>query len=185
MEEEISKKVILIGLDNAGKTTIISSMKKAQGPEVFDLKPTKGVNIEEFKTVDTEGFSTGEVSVIVWDFGGQDIYREEYLHDPEKYFSDIDKAIYVIDIQGKNRFKISLEYLRTILKYIRKYNKKENIDFWVFLHKFDPILVNDVEYQSRSKSLKEEVKKLFAPYPYPLKIYETSIYTVFQKIEVI
>ncbi|MHA1379543.1 MAG: ADP-ribosylation factor-like protein [Candidatus Helarchaeota archaeon] len=183
MPEIIEKKIILVGLDNAGKTTILTTMKKEQDSNVYDLKPTKGVNIEEFKTV--EAFSTDEISIIIWDFGGQDKYRQEYLREAEKYFTDIDKAIYVIDIQDKKRFNESFEYLKSILALTKKYNDEEKIDFMVFLHKLDPSLVNEKEYQDRSKFLKEEVKKLFEPFKFEIKIFETSIYTVFQKIEVI
>ncbi|MFX1452285.1 MAG: ADP-ribosylation factor-like protein [Promethearchaeota archaeon] len=184
MSNLISKKVVLIGLDNAGKTTILKTMKKEQGNAVYDLKPTKGVNIEEFKTI--EAFSTNETSVIIWDFGGQIQYRMSYLQEAEKYFVEIDKVIYVIDIQDKKRFDESFTYLEEILKLIKGFNKdEEKIDIMVFLHKLDPPLVNESEYRERSNYLKDKIKNIFKPYKYKLMIFETSVYTVFQKIEVI
>ncbi|MHA1301921.1 MAG: ADP-ribosylation factor-like protein [Candidatus Helarchaeota archaeon] len=183
MPELIEKKIILIGLDNAGKTTILTTMKKEQGSHAYDLKPTKGVNIEELRTA--EAFSTDELSIIIWDFGGQERYRKDYLRESEKYFSEIDSAIYVIDIQDKKRFDESIEYLKSILELIKKYNEGKKVDFMIFLHKLDPHLVNEEEYQNRSKNLKELVKKSFEHYDFGLKIFETSIYTVFEKIEVI
>ncbi|NVM03057.1 MAG: GTP-binding protein [Candidatus Helarchaeota archaeon] len=184
MSEIIEKKVILVGIDNAGKTTILNTMKKEQDSAVYDLKPTKGVNIEEFKTI--EAFSTKETSVIVWDFGGQIQYRMQYLQEAEKYFVEIDRVIYVIDIQDKNRFEETFDYLMEILKLIRGFNKDESkIDVMVFLHKLDPRLVNDPQYKERSKYLQEKIKNIFKLYKFKLTVFETSIFTVFQKIEVI
>ncbi len=184
MSKIISKKVVLVGLDNAGKTTILKTMKKEHPSAVYDLKPTKGVNIEEFKAV--EAFSTNESSIIVWDFGGQIQYRLQYLQDAEKYFVEIDKVIYVIDIQDKKRFNESFEYLSEILKLIKGFNIDESkIDVMVFLHKLDPPLVNSSEYKERSNYLKDEMKEIFKAYKFKLTIFETSVYTVFQKIEVI
>lgn len=183
MSEIIEKKLIIVGLDNAGKSTIIETMKEMQNPKAYNLRPTKAVNIENFTTIG--GFNAEEITHIVWDFGGQEQYREKYLQDASKYFSDIDSAIYVIDIQDKNRFKLSLEYLKEILEFIYQYNPDKKVDFLVFIHKFDPELKNAEEYKNRSKYLKEKVKNLFGPYNHTLKIFETSIFTVFQQIEII
>ena len=182
MPNIIEKKVILLGLDNAGKTTILMTMKKQQQSDVYDLKPTKGVQIEQLKAV--EAFSTDLVSVIIWDFGGQEKYRRDYLREAQKYFSEIDQAIYVIDIQDKDRFDLSLEYLKNILDMTKNFNEQK-VDVLVFLHKLDPPLVNLPEYQKRSKFLTEKIIKIFEPFGFNLKIFETSIYTVFQKIEAI
>lgn len=177
------KKLIIFGLDNAGKTTILTAMKKLQNSDVYDLQPTKGVNIEKFTAID--GFSNIETNCFIWDFGGQKQYRETYLQDAPKYFSDVDNAIYVIDIQDKKRFDLSLKYLKEVLELLKQYDSDKTVDFLVFLHKFDPELQNNEEYKNRSKYLKERLKNLFKPLNYTFKIFETTVFTIFQKIEII
>lgn len=53
-------KVVMLGLDGAGKTTILYSLKLG---EVYNTIPTIGFNMEElhYKTI----------SFLVWDVGGQ------------------------------------------------------------------------------------------------------------------
>jgi ADP-ribosylation factor-like protein 3 len=51
--------MLLLGLDNAGKTSIL---KRLAGDEITETKPTQGFNI---KTVSKEGFKLN-----VWDIGG-------------------------------------------------------------------------------------------------------------------
>lgn len=52
-------RLLLLGLDNAGKTSIL---KRLAGDEITETKPTQGFNI---KTVSKEGFKLN-----VWDIGG-------------------------------------------------------------------------------------------------------------------
>ena len=86
----------------------------------------------------------------------------------------------MIDIQDRERYDISLEYLTEIIKLLRK--TKFNLDFSLFLHKFDP----DMELVKRE--FKEEVIQTLIkqindiiPDDFPDQIYKTCIYTVFQK----
>ena len=69
---KITKKIIFMGLDNAGKTSILRIVKRELTPEATkNLKPTKGLSTEEF-TLNNE-------KIIIWDFGGQTSFREEYF----------------------------------------------------------------------------------------------------------
>ncbi|MHA2429833.1 MAG: ADP-ribosylation factor-like protein, partial [Promethearchaeota archaeon] len=93
--EKIAQKVIIIGLDDAGKTAILSKYGGKLGiTELANLKPTKGVHRQFIKTDDSE------LDVFVWDMGGQKIYRNKYVKNPEHYFLQIDLLIYVIDVQN-------------------------------------------------------------------------------------
>jgi ADP-ribosylation factor-like protein 3 len=57
-------RVLVLGLDNAGKTTIL---KKLSAEEIDNIMPTQGFNI---KSIQTEGFK-----LHVWDIGGQKSIR--------------------------------------------------------------------------------------------------------------
>ena len=87
------KKISFLGLDNAGKTSIITVISKRFGfeEEVSKLMPTRKIARDAFKFLGVE--------FIRMDFGGQLQYREEYLKNPTKYISGTDLIFYVIDAQ--------------------------------------------------------------------------------------
>ena len=73
----------------------------------LSLKPTVGLEIVNFK-VNGQEFN-------VWDFGGQEKYRKEYLAKFEDYAQDMDKLIIVIDVQDIERYELALNYLKRIM----------------------------------------------------------------------
>ncbi|MBD3211280.1 MAG: hypothetical protein GF311_01635, partial [Candidatus Lokiarchaeota archaeon] len=95
-------KVIVSGLDNAGKTSILTALKLKYDfrKEVMNLKPTIRVEYQR-----TEFLGT---SAIFWDMGGQEKYRKLYQKRKEMYFGETDLLVYVIDIQDRERFESSL-----------------------------------------------------------------------------
>ena len=171
-----TKKIVLMGLDNSGKTSIVLCLKGVKNLSSFTaITPTRGFEINKFRTLGSE-FN-------IWDFGGQEKFREDYFKNFKDHIKGASKLIYVIDIQDRERYDISLEYLAEIITLLRK--TKVNLDFSLFLHKFDP----DMEIVK--KEIKEEViqtliKRIddIIPPDIPFQIYKTSIYTVFQKLVV-
>ena len=89
----IVKKIGYLGLDNAGKTSIITAITKRFGfeEEVSKLMPTRKIARDAFRFLGVE--------FVRLDFGGQSQYREEYLKYPSKYISGTDLIYYVIDAQ--------------------------------------------------------------------------------------
>ncbi|XP_022687361.1 ADP-ribosylation factor-like protein 3 [Varroa jacobsoni] len=83
-------RVLLLGLDNAGKTTIL---KKIASEDITHITPTQGFNI---KSVTTQGFK-----LVVWDIGGQRKIRPYW----QNYFDSTDILIYVIDSADQKRFE--------------------------------------------------------------------------------
>ncbi len=174
MNKTNKKKLILIGLDNAGKSTILLTMRQQIGPHIFrDLQPTKGLATEKVETED--------MIYHVWDFGGQEAYRQKYI-ERKDYFEDTDTCIFVIDIQDNNRFDLALDYLKQILEIFKDLG--ENPDFSVFFHKFDPELVDSKEYQQKSSELRKKIRDIFKFHSFSVKVFHTTIYTVFERIQV-
>ena len=168
-----TKKVLIMGLDNSGKTSIVLCLRGVKNLSSFSsLNPTRGFKINKFQALGSE--------YSIWDFGGQEQFRESYLNDFQKHIKKTNKLIYVLDIQDHERYDISLEYLGRILSLLRKH--KITIDFSIFLHKYDP----DLEFiyskfdESVISDLIRNIQKLI-PYNFKHQIYKTSIYTVFQK----
>ena len=84
-------RMLMVGLDAAGKTTILYQLKMG---ETVKTIPTIGFNVE---TLDYKG-----LNFTVWDVGGQDKIRMLWRH----YFNNTHGLIYVVDSadkQSKNK----------------------------------------------------------------------------------
>lgn len=99
------KKVLMIGLDNAGKTTILYSFqaKGLTNTIAQTTIPTVGFNIETIKV--------GNVTITVWDIGGQKKIRTLWGF----YADDLSGLVYVIDIVDKGRWENAADELKKIL----------------------------------------------------------------------
>uniref|UniRef100_A0A8C6WNU8 Uncharacterized protein n=1 Tax=Neogobius melanostomus TaxID=47308 RepID=A0A8C6WNU8_9GOBI len=94
-------RILMVGLDAAGKTTILYQMKLN---EVVTTIPTIGFNVEtvEYKNI----------SFTVWDVGGQTIIRPLWRH----YFTNTQGLIFVVDSNDPERIKDAAEELHTMLQ---------------------------------------------------------------------
>uniref|UniRef100_A0ACD5X6X5 Uncharacterized protein n=1 Tax=Avena sativa TaxID=4498 RepID=A0ACD5X6X5_AVESA len=86
--EEI--RILMVGLDAAGKTTILYKLKLGNG-EIVTTIPTAGFNVEtvEYKNI----------SFTVWDVGGQDKVRPLWRH----YFQNTKGLVFVVDSNDRDR----------------------------------------------------------------------------------
>lgn len=98
--EREPKKVVMIGLDAAGKTTIMYSLRLAMTSRVYPLIAT---GIEEC--------SHRNMSVIAFDVGGQERLRPLW----RRYFLMTRGLIWVVDSVDRERIEQSREELRRIL----------------------------------------------------------------------
>ena len=165
-------KILIMGLDNSGKSSILLSLTKTTNLlSYFSLKPTKGINIVKIEDQNT--------SFHIWDFGGQEQYRQQYLLDFGKYSEVVDKIIFVIDVQDIHRYDAALKYLEDILHLVID---KTELQLSIFLHKFDPY-IEALENYSEEKintRLVNKINEIIAD-NFNFKIFKTTIYTVFQK----
>ena len=94
-------RILMIGLDNAGKTTVLYKLKLG---EVVTTLPTIGFNVEtvEYKNI----------SFTVWDVGGQTKIRPLWQH----YFENTQGIIYVVDSNDPVRIKEAREELEAVLQ---------------------------------------------------------------------
>jgi len=93
-------RVILLGLDAAGKTTILYQLNL--GEKVVTL-PTVGFNVE---TVTYKN-----INFTVWDVGGQDRIRSLWKH----YYINTDALIWVVDAVDHVRMELAREELHKVL----------------------------------------------------------------------
>lgn len=89
----------MLGLDSAGKTTILYKFKVGQ---VVATIPTIGFNVE---TLDFKNFH-----LTVWDIGGQDKLRYLWRH----YFTGSGGIIFVVDSADRTRAPVAREELHKL-----------------------------------------------------------------------
>ena len=94
-------RILMVGLDAAGKTTILYKLKLG---EIVTTIPTIGFNVE---TV-----SYKKIDFTVWDVGGQDKIRPLWRH----YFQNTQGLIYVVDSNDKERVSEAADELQKMLR---------------------------------------------------------------------
>ena len=88
-----------MGLDNAGKTTILKSLSNEVYiyinfvQDISTITPTQGFNIKNL--------THDKFKLNVWDIGGQKALREYWGN----YFTNTDALVYVIDSADTKRVK--------------------------------------------------------------------------------
>ncbi|XP_050294854.1 ADP-ribosylation factor-like protein 2 [Anthonomus grandis grandis] len=97
-EKEI--RILILGLDNAGKTTIL---KRFNGEPIDTISPTLGFNI---KTLEHREFKLN-----MWDVGGQKSLRSYWRN----YFECTDGLIWVVDSADKRRLEDCMKELHSLL----------------------------------------------------------------------
>nr|XP_061835371.1 ADP-ribosylation factor 1-like [Nerophis lumbriciformis] len=111
-------RILMVGLDAAGKTTILYKLKLG---ELVTTIPTIGFNVEtvEFKNI----------SFTVWDVGGQDKFRPLWRH----YFHNTQGLIFVVDSNDRERCNEAREELMRMLAE----DELRNAVLLVFANKMD------------------------------------------------
>lgn len=173
MEDAI--KVIVSGLHNAGKTSILTALDKKYDfrEEILELKPT--IRVEYQKT------SFLGRDAVFWDMGGQEKYRKLYLSKADIYFAETDLLLYVIDIQDQNKFNESLKYFRTIMNYFR--DNEMDIPIIITFHKYDPEVRSYEEINEDITYLREKIKETYPTFN--ILFQQTSIYDVISIVQLI
>ena len=119
-EKEKDVRILMLGLDNAGKTTIL---KKFNGEDINTISPTLGFNI---KTLEHKGmprslpgyyllsniFLSAGYNLNIWDVGGQKSLRSYWRN----YFETTDGLVWVVDSADKRRLQDCKAELHSLLQ---------------------------------------------------------------------
>ena len=98
---EKEMRLLLIGLDNAGKTTVV---KRLAGEDIDEVSPTLGFHI---KSLSFRGYRLN-----VWDIGGQRSLRSYWRN----YFEQTDGLIWVVDSADRMRLRDCKAELQALLQ---------------------------------------------------------------------
>ena len=166
--ETREKKLVISGLDNAGKTSFLIALRKKYNfyEKVKALKPTIKIDYSSFDFMN-------RWIINFWDMGGQAKYRKIYVNNPI-YFTDTDYLYYFIDIQDELKIEESVHYLHELLRIYREMGYSREII--VCFHKYDPKLRKKDEFSDRI----EMIKNLVLTQNKDLKFwfFETSYYDI-------
>ncbi|NVM46120.1 MAG: 50S ribosome-binding GTPase [Candidatus Lokiarchaeota archaeon] len=161
------KKILLIGLDNGGKTSILAVLQD-KFSIIKSLLPTRGVKREK---LDFFGYP-----ILSWDLGGQVQYREKlYFNRPELFFTEADLVLYVIDTQDSDRFAEAANYFREVLKVLKELNEFPPI--LVVLSKSDQDIRTSLEWQNNISAIKNKFNHIVREHEKTsIKYSDTTIY---------
>eukprot|EP00741_Cyanophora_paradoxa_P006273 tig00000989_g6082.t1 len=116
--KEKEMRLLILGLDNAGKTTIV---KRMNGENIEEIAPTLGF---EIRTWEYRGFKLN-----VWDVGGQTTIRSYWRN----YFEQTDGLVWVVDCADRLR----LEDCRAELHKLLQQERLAGASLLVFANKQD------------------------------------------------
>ena len=157
-------KISLVGLSGCGKTSLYSvAFAEKSAEETKGLSPTI---LYETRRHPFLGLQVG-----IFDFGGQEQYRKEYMEKPE-IFRGTDILIPIVDLHDPNSFEQAKEYFIGLLDIYRKGNEKPTI--FLFLHKYDTQDYQKELLDTNVKKAKDLFLDLFKDYDFDYKL--TSIY---------
>ncbi|EJK46864.1 hypothetical protein THAOC_34451 [Thalassiosira oceanica] len=133
-------KLLVLGLDNAGKTSVLTYLCKESLDEVM---PTQGFNVKQVS-------SGSGITLNAWDIGGQRAIRPYWRN----YFDKSDALCYVVDSSDEVRLKESAEELEGLLEE----EKLRGVPLLVLANKQDLLSALTSEEIEESLNLKKASK---------------------------
>lgn len=127
-------RILILGLDNAGKTTIL---RKLSEEDITTITPTQGFNI---KSLVHNGFKLN-----VWDIGGQKTIRPYW----KNYYENTEAIIYVVDAADRKRVDEAGAELNELLGE----DKLATVPLLVFANKSDLMQAQSADDIAESLSL--------------------------------
>jgi len=167
------KKIILIGLSNAGKTCIYERVFEGKKPwELMHSASTKGIAYRKYKV-------GSMAQPMIWDLGGQQQYLDEYHTTLRKdIFKKASILLYVIDVTDVERFENSRIELEWSVDQVKLLNPDTIIN--VLFHKIDLVHDKDILIPYLKKFLSQNIPHKINYYP--TSIFDESLFRVWSEI---
>jgi small GTP-binding protein len=137
------KRLLMLGLDNSGKTTILYKLKLG---DVVKTVPTIGFNVESinYKNLD----------LTIWDLGGQDKIRPLWRH----YYQGVSAIIFIVDAADRNRLNEVIDEVRIL----DNENILEDCVFLFYMNKMDlPNPITGSEFRLELNKIIRHTRKFY------------------------
>lgn len=128
--------MVILGIDNAGKTTLLEQLKTiygAKGLPLDRIPPTIGFNIGRIQV--------GQVMAVFWDLGGSATFRTVW----HNYYSEVQGIIFVIDSADPTR----MEEAKTTMVELLDHEHLRSVPLLLFANKQDKPGALDIKEISR------------------------------------
>lgn len=156
-------KILIMGLSQTGKTTIIKVITEGFVPQK-KAKYTATIDYER----KTHTIFGKEVSI--FDLGGQKSFLDRFVGELAEFlFSNISSLVYIIDIEKVSKLSLAKYYLELALKNIKSYSPKANVS--ILLHKID--LIDQEKKDGFIKNFKSFINQGIDQ---KMHYYETSVF---------
>jgi small GTP-binding protein len=161
-------KLVIAGLDNAGKSSALIALRKKYNfyERVKNLKPTIKIDYSSFKFLET-------YRINLWDMGGQKKFRKIYVSNPI-YFTETDYIYYLIDIQDEIKFEESVKYLHDLLDIYRDLDYSNEVI--ICFNKYDPKFKNSEDFFDRAEMIRNLIVSQNKDMKF--KFFDTSYYDI-------
>ncbi|MFX0206669.1 MAG: ADP-ribosylation factor-like protein, partial [Candidatus Hodarchaeota archaeon] len=130
-------KIIMLGLAESGKTTIINVVKEGHLPNG---------KVPYNATVDYERnkITLFGKTLTVFDLGGQKAFLDRFMGELAEYiFTNVNTLIFIVDIVEISKLSLSKYYLDLTVDRLNRYSP--NASIYVFLHKIDLLIQNKMQ----------------------------------------
>lgn len=166
-----------MGKSGSGKTSMRSIIfANYLARDAMRLGPTLG-------TENSDVLKLGNLTLTLWDCGGQDSFMEDYLERHRgQIFRNVEVLIYVFDIESAERKK-DLDYFKSCIEALSQNSPDSKI--FCLIHKMD--LVHKPEdrqkiFMERSKELRDVTPPSLNIQTYPTSIWDETLYKAWSSI---
>lgn len=159
-----SDKILIIGLAESGKTTIIKVVTEG-------FKPNKKAGYTATLNYERKETTLMGKQLTLFDLGGQVAFLDRFTGDLAEFiFSDVAALIFVVDVINVAELSRAKYYFDLAIKRITSFSPSAKL--YCFLHKID--LINQAKIADISDNMK---KYLMASVKNPIVFFETTVFT--------
>jgi GTPase SAR1 family protein len=171
-------KYSILGLDNAGKSSLVHAFQRIYGFEdyVSSIPPTVRIKHTEYTLLDYK--------ILFWDFGGQLLYRKDYKKNATNVFENTYILLFLIDLQDEARYQESIEYLGEILNILRENRILPSSSVNICFSKCDSEALHGtmLDYKDRIDMIKSLINQTYSDFNF--SYFTTSIHNLFSIVRV-